>query len=83
MTGPHVEIIGVIEHQEPLAGAFFAQMSFDKSLYICLNILAIGYAELVGDIQVCLMQTFYISRRDPDDRAVAILISDLVGKLER
>tara|TARA_R110002060_G_scaffold16385_4_gene22786 strand:- start:212 stop:706 length:495 start_codon:yes stop_codon:yes gene_type:complete len=83
LAGPHIDIVSIIEQQQPPACAFLAQVSLHEFLSICFIVIRARDLELSGDIEIRLMKTFHVSRRYPDDRAILKLVSDAVDECKR
>src|SRR5437667_396378 len=75
LSHPHIDVVSVVEHKEPPACAFLAQVTLHKSLYVYLIPIPTGYAELLSNVHIRLMKAFYVSCGYPDDREIFVFFS--------
>lgn len=71
---PHVDVIRVVEHQQPLACAFSAQVPLHQSFHVLLVVLPSRYVKLLRSVEVCLVQAFLVGCWYPDDGAAGMLV---------
>lgn len=81
-SNPHIDIISIIKHQQPLTCTGLAQINLQNPSHIRIVFVPSRKLKLAADVEIRLLKTLKVYCKSPKNKTFVIIFPDAINKLD-